>query len=146
MKSTSRELVKASINHQKIDRVPIADAIWPEALEEWHKQGYPENVNPSDYFDFDISYIYMDCSPRFEQKILEGKSDNVTYEDRYGYTASYEKNKVTLDFIDHKTKDRETWEKIKNKWTRAISSILIYIRHGRRLKKAMRNYMLLKNI
>ena len=117
MKPTSRELVKASINHQKIDRVPISDAIWPEALEEWHKQGYPENMNPSDYFDFDISYIYMDCSPRFEQKILEEKSDNVTYEDRYGYTASYEKNKVTLDFIDHKTKDRETWEKIKSRWT-----------------------------
>jgi len=52
----------------------------------------------------------------FRTKNIAGSIKQVSYEDRYGYTACYESHNSTLDFIEHKTKNKETWESSKNRW------------------------------
>lgn len=125
---TSRQRVKAAINprpcgrggvnHQKPDKMPCNESPWPDTVELWHKQGLPKETSVADYFGFDICAMSLDCSPRFEQKIIRHEGQYYTYQDRYGYTARklYGKSS-TIDFSSHVTKDKLSWEKHKHRWT-----------------------------
>ncbi|MGL1890042.1 MAG: hypothetical protein OCD02_00375 [Spirochaetaceae bacterium] len=127
---TSKERVKAAINWEKPDRIPVHEDFWTDTLEVWKEQGFPQNITiypPSlndnksqavdEYFDFDIAVMYLDCSPRYEQKILSHKDDYYIYEDRYGYTAEKPwKKSGSIHYVSVKTKDIETWESTKHRW------------------------------
>ena len=114
---TSRERVKAAINFCKPDRMPCNEAPWPDTIEQWHKQGLPDDVMPADYFGYDICSMFLDCSPRFEQKIIKKEGEYTIYQDRYGYTAKKILNKgSTLDFISHIIEDEPTWQRHMNRW------------------------------
>jgi len=108
---TSRERIKAAIRYEPVDRLPVADQLWQQVPDMWRKQGLPAGVTPEDYFGFDINYTSLDCSARFEQKILERANGFVTYEDRCGYTVRKPDEKSgTLEFLNFITDSRETWE------------------------------------
>lgn len=113
----SRERVKAAINYQKPDRIPCNESPWPDTVEKWYEQGLPKDVSLADYFGFDICSMYLDTSPRFEQKIVERENEYYIFEDRYGYTAKKFFGKAgTIDFISHVTKGQQSWENQKHRW------------------------------
>ena len=125
---THREKVKAAISYLTPYRIPVHEDFWEDTLFEWKKQGLPEYVvqypdhkegsqSITDYFDFDIARIFLDCSPRFEQRIVDRVGEFYTFEDRYGYTAkkSYGKS-GSIHFLDNVTRDRDVWERIKHRW------------------------------
>lgn len=127
---TSKERVKAAINWEKPDRIPLHEDFWTDTPAVWADQGFPETVTiyPPDpdnkinksideHFDFDIALMYLDCSPRYEQKILSHKNEYYTYEDRYGYTAEKPWRKSgSIHYVSVKTTDREAWDRDKGKW------------------------------
>lgn len=114
----SRERVKASINFEKPDHIACGENIWPDTLALWRTQGMPPDVTAEDYFNYDICAMAIDCSPRYEQKILEKKPDWYTYQDRWGYSATKKfEASSSVHFFDHKTPDREAWEANKHRWS-----------------------------
>jgi len=109
-----RERIKTILKHKCPDRIGISDSYWIDTVERWHKEGLPEGMTPSEYFDFDIDYISMDASLRLPERILEETDEYTIYEDKHGFTAKKWKNKSgALGYIDHKIKTREDWEKYK---------------------------------
>jgi uroporphyrinogen decarboxylase len=115
---TSRQRVKAAINFQKVDRLPCDESLWPDTLDLWHTQGMPKDSEPVDYFGWDICGMALDCSPRFEQKILHEDPPWYTYQDRWGYNATKKLGKASsVHFFNHKTDSRETWDSHKYRWS-----------------------------
>ena len=115
---TSRQRVKAAINFQPPDRLPCSESIWPDTLDLWRSQGMPPDVSPEDYFDFDICSMSLDCSPRYEQKIISRDAPWYTYQDRWGYTATKRIGaSSSIHFFDHKTTDQQAWNSNKHRWT-----------------------------
>ena len=74
----------------------------------------PQDVDALDYFDFDLCFMYLDASPRFEQKILHRADGYITFKDRFGYTLRKQEGlSATMEFSDHVTTDRDAWERVK---------------------------------
>jgi uroporphyrinogen decarboxylase len=127
---TSKERVKAAINWKTPDRIPLHEDFWTDTPQVWIEEGFPENItiyppalndhkhiSIDEHFDFDIALMYLDCSPRYEQKILSHKGEYYTYEDRYGYTAEKPWQKSgSIHYVSVKTTDREAWDRDKDKW------------------------------
>ena len=114
---TSRQRVKAAINFQETDRLACSEDPWPDTTELWRSQGLPDNVSLADYFDFDLSSMFLDCSPRFEHKIISRDDPWYTYQDRWGYTATKKLGaSSSVHFFDHKTTDRNAWDATKHRW------------------------------
>ena len=107
----SRERVMRTLRRERPDRAPIRDAPWQDTLARWYAEGLPQDVAIGDYFGFDIDFMSVDASPRFEQKLLSEDDEYQIYADRFGYTVKRAKFRGgTMDFMDHVTKDRAVWE------------------------------------
>lgn len=118
VRMSSRERVKAAIQFKPPDRMPCSESLWPDTVERWHEQGLPRGVPIDDYFGFDIATMSLDCSPRFEQRILSRDGEWYTYQDRWGYSATKKLGKSSsVHFFDHKTIDRDTWDAQKHRWS-----------------------------
>ncbi len=114
---TSRQRVKAALNYQPPDRIPCNESPWPDTLQLWRNQGMPADISLADYFDFDICTMALDCSPRYEQKIISQDSQWITYQDRWGYSATKQFGKAsTIHFFDQKTPDKTAWQNSKHRW------------------------------
>jgi len=108
---TSRERVAAALNFERPDRLPVSDALWDGLQDEWIAEGMPAGVSPADHFDWDISNMFLDVSPRFPTRILARSGGMITYEDRFGYTVKKSDGRSgTLDFLSHKTRTQDDWE------------------------------------
>jgi len=111
---TSRERVTAAVAHEPPDRLPCDESFWEDTIEAWREQGFPRDVAPADYFDFDLRFMYLDTSPRFEQKVLAREGPYVTYADRFGYTVKKFADRCsTMEFRNHVTQDRAAWEHVR---------------------------------
>ncbi len=116
--TNSRERVKAALNFRQPDRLPCNESLWPDTLELWHTQGLPEDVEPDEYFGWDICSMSLDCSPRFEQKVLTRNDPWYTYQDRWGYHATKKIGKASsVHFFNHKTDTKEKWDSHKYRWS-----------------------------
>ena len=112
-----RQRIKAAVNFEKPDQLPCNESPWPDTLALWHSQGLPENIQPEDTFGWDLCSMSLDCSPRFEQKVLSRDNPWYTYQDRWGYTATKKMNQASsVHFFDHKTDSREKWDSHKHRW------------------------------
>ncbi|GAF93917.1 unnamed protein product, partial [marine sediment metagenome] len=80
----SRERVLAALNHEEADRVPIHDQPWAATVERWHKEGLPVEVNPAEYFDYEIVCFDADTSPRFPVRTVEETEEFVIHTTSYG--------------------------------------------------------------
>ncbi len=122
---TSKERVISAINGHRPDKIPVHEDFWSETPEVWKSQGLPERIeyfapeNPKepldnwieDFFDFDLSVMFLDASPRMPQKILNRDGEWYTYTDRWGYTAKKLFGKSgTIEYVDTHTKSREDWK------------------------------------
>jgi len=111
---TSRERVLCAIHHTKPDRIPIAESFWEDTLTRWRNEGLPENITPSEYFDFDIIEMGIDASPRFKAYLIDENEEFMTLQDRFGYVAKKHKGiSRTLDYLSYPAPDRASWEKVK---------------------------------
>lgn len=76
------------------------------------------DVDPADFFDFDLIHMHLDASPRFEQKVLDRADGMITYQDRFGYTVRKQDGRSgSMEFSDHVTTDREAWDRIKPRFS-----------------------------
>jgi uroporphyrinogen decarboxylase len=113
----SRRRVADAVRFRPPDRLPCNESLWPDTLESWYTQGLPAGADPADYFDWDIAAMSLDCSPRFDQRVLSIDEPWYTYQDRWGYTATKKRGKASsVHFFDHKTKDRAAWAAHKHRW------------------------------
>lgn len=113
----SRTRVDHAIHRKPLDRVPRYDSFWEDTLTSWQAQGLPGNVEPCDFFDFDIRAMYLDTSMRFEQKVLRTDAEYITYQDRCGYTVRKAINKSrSMEFSDHVTTDKDAWRKHRHRF------------------------------
>ncbi|MHB0999916.1 MAG: uroporphyrinogen decarboxylase family protein [Armatimonadota bacterium] len=116
---TSHERFTRMFEHKEADRVPIIDGPWGATLERWAKEGLPAGVDFVDFFDLDhVVGIGLDNSPRYESKVLEETDDYAVYTTPWGATLKNWKHIAsTPEFIDFIIKDRESWEKAKERMT-----------------------------
>jgi hypothetical protein len=63
---THRERIQAALQFERPDHLPCHTSPWEDTLAAWREQGLPENVSVEDHFDFDLSFMHLDVSPRFE--------------------------------------------------------------------------------
>ena len=82
-----------------VDRVPILlRDIWPDTMTRWLQEGYPEGVDPEEYFEvepFRTAYIgpHSGLYPEPAEKIIEETETTIIKTDRFGRTVR--------DFKDH---------------------------------------------
>jgi uroporphyrinogen decarboxylase len=111
-----RERIKAAFNHEETDRVPIHDRPWEATVERWHKEGLPEDVNPAEYFNYEIVCFDADTSPRFPAKVIEETDEYITHSTAYGGLVRDHRDYSTpYEVIDYPCKSREDWEAIKER-------------------------------
>jgi uroporphyrinogen decarboxylase len=109
-----RERIRAALRFERPDRLPCHETPWEQTLAAWRKQGLPDGVSLEDHFGFDLAFMYLDTSPRFEQRILKREGGRITYEDRFGYTLEKKEGiSATLDFKSHVTSGKEAWPAVK---------------------------------
>lgn len=96
---------------REVDRLPRHDAYWEDTLALWRTQGLGD-ADPLDLFEMDFDTMYLDLSPRFQQKVLAEDSQLITAQDRAGYVVrKFAGKSRSMEFLDHLTKDRATWER-----------------------------------
>ena len=72
---TTHERFTRMYAHQEADRIPILDSPWKETIDRWCAEGMPTRDYVS-YFDLDkVATIFVDNSPRYEQRVLEETDD-----------------------------------------------------------------------
>jgi uroporphyrinogen decarboxylase len=117
-KMNSRERVTCTLAHREPDRVPVYDAFWIDTLARWRKEGLPADVEPEEYFDFDIRMMGIDASPGFEPELIRNDGEMITLRDRFGYVVQKSRFKSrTLDFISHPVNNRRDWSRVKERFT-----------------------------
>lgn len=112
----SRERVLAALNHEEADRVPIHDSPWAATIEKWQDAGLPVDVNPAEYFDYEIVCFGADTSPRLPVEVVEETEEYVVHTTPYGGLRRDHKDySTTPEIIDYPCKSREDWESIKER-------------------------------
>lgn len=92
---TSRERILAALRHQTLDRIPICeDAIWPETIARWEKEGLPPGVAPIDYFGMDriVRSVGVETS-FFPHEIYEDNPDYCVDLNGEGTVVKWYKNR-----------------------------------------------------
>ena len=113
-----RERVLAALNHEEGDRVPIHDSPWAASIERWHKEGMPEDVNPAEYFDYEIVSFGADTSPQLPVEVLEETDEYVLHTTSFGgLRRDHRDYSTTPQIVDYPCKSREDWERIKGRLT-----------------------------
>ncbi len=109
-----RTRVIHAIERKPLDRIPRFDGLWEDTVTEWEAQGMPKGTDVAELFDWDIRCMFIDASMRAESKVLEKDGEFIVYQDRAGYTVRKIIGKSrALEFVDHVTKDRATWDRLK---------------------------------
>lgn len=113
---TSRERVAKSLRHEEPDRVPIMDGPWKATINRWRKEGFPEDIPPEEYFDYEIAGFMPDFSPRFPVKILEKNEGYIAETTPYGgVRKNFRDYSTTPEVIECPIKTKKDWEKIKER-------------------------------
>ena len=68
---TSRQRIKAAVEFDRPDRLPVGELFWDGTLDRWRKQGMPADGLAEDYFGLDLCIMFLDASPRLPQKLLQ---------------------------------------------------------------------------
>ena len=116
---TSHERFKRMFEHRDADRVPVIDGPWGSTVERWHREGLPDGVSWSSYFDMDkVAGIGVDNGPRFESKVLEETDNYSITTTSWGVTYKNWKHAAsTPGYLDYRVRDRATWAEAKSRMT-----------------------------
>jgi uroporphyrinogen decarboxylase len=112
----SRERMTALLSSQPADRMGLFEHFWPETLNQvWPRQGYPEGAEPSDYFNYDMSFTAggLNSEPfPGRMEILEEDEERKLVRDGRGATLRYWKNKSgTPEHVAFEVTTPEIWKK-----------------------------------
>jgi uroporphyrinogen decarboxylase len=119
----------------------MKDAFWIPTIQRWEREGLSLGTDLSEatgeargtqgqslkakkvwgaydrlyeHFGFDLTYLYIDSSMRFPEKLIEETDEHVIWEDKLGYTNKTYKTGPSVStvggYLDHKVKTREDWE------------------------------------
>jgi hypothetical protein len=116
----SRERFLATMNYEIRDRCPWGEmGFWPETLERWHKEGWPEDVYLNEFFGFDrlreSVNVNMGFIPAFERQILEETERYIIVRRETGIVAKEFKGDLAYhmpQWLDFPLKTRRDWETI----------------------------------
>ena len=113
---TSRERVKAVLEHREPDRVPIQDAPWGSTVSRWHREGLPEEIPVEEYFGFEFVQLGADLSARYPVQTLE-KNENyiLTTTPDGGKQRNFRDYSTTPEVVDTLVKTKEDWFKFKSR-------------------------------
>ena len=115
----SHERISRMYQHKDADRVPIIDSPWAGTLSRWHLEGMPKSVDWRDFFEVDkMEAVFVNISPRFEEKILE-KTDQYTITTScWGVTMkNFNIPDSTPEFLDFNITGPKEWEMAKKRMT-----------------------------
>jgi len=94
--------------------VPIHDSPWAASIDRWHGEGLPVEVNPAEYFGFEIICFGADTSPRFPVEVVEETTEYVVHTTSYGgLRRDHRDYSTTPEIMDYPCKNRADWEAIK---------------------------------
>ena len=115
---TSRQRVQQLLAFQEPDRIGLTDAHWEDTLARWQQEGLPPGVSPSDYFDFDFDWIFMDASLRLPEELLEDTDEYTVRRDKHGFVAKQWKGRAgALGYLEQAVNDRADWERLQDRLT-----------------------------
>jgi len=114
---TSRERFQRMYDHVEADRAPITDIPWDATIERWHREGMPADTSFVDYFGLDhVASIWLDNSPRYEERVIEDAEEHKVYTTRWGVTLKQWKHAAsTPEFLDFTIKDPDSWMEAKER-------------------------------
>lgn len=111
---TSRERILAALNHKEADRVAIQDSPWFTTIRRWHEEGLPKDVDPADYFGYEMSGFGPDTSFQLPTELVEETDEYTIVRNSNGALVKNWKHKTsTPEMIDFTIKDRAAWEQHK---------------------------------
>ena len=105
-----RERIQAALKFEEPDRVPCHETPRDLTLAAWHEPGMPRDVPPADYFGFDLTSLYLDLSPRLEQRVLQREDGMITCTDRFGYTVAKAEGVSSTMHSDHSCPPEATFD------------------------------------
>lgn len=129
---TNKERVKAILNYEKYDRLPIVHfGFWPETLEKWAQQGHVTSYQAQNWSDstpidrqigdkLGFDFGWYNCfspdsfiNPLFETTILKVHSDgSKEFVQSDGVVVVQKDDVCSIPAeIDHLLKDRSSWQK-----------------------------------
>lgn len=116
---TSKERFLRMYAHKEADRVPIIDEPWAGTLARWRNEGMPSDADWRDYFDIDkMEYIWLDITPRYEEKTIEQTDRYRIYTTSWGATLKeFNELDSTPEFLDFTVKTEEAWQEAKKRMT-----------------------------
>jgi len=80
----SRERLQRIFSFKIPDRVGIQDSYWNETILRWIKEGLPEGLDLSEYFDHDFTYINFDQSLLYPEEKIREDEETITVRTSYG--------------------------------------------------------------
>lgn len=115
----THERFKRMYEHKEADRIPVIDSPWGATIERWRREGMPEGVDYVDYFGLDRTVgIWLDNSPRYEEKVLEETPEYKIYTSGWGVTMKQWKHAAsTPEFLEFKVTTPEAWAEAKARMT-----------------------------
>ena len=115
---TCRERMLMALRHERPDRIPIHDSPWVSAVERWHQEGLPAEVNPAEYFDYEMVAFGADTSPGLPVEVVEEDDEYIVRSTQFGGLRRDHKDySSTPEIIDWPCKSREDWEQLKERLT-----------------------------
>lgn len=118
---TGRERVHMALDHKEPDRVPRYDSFWEELIDDYKEKLGLDASAPStaigDKFGFDMELFGLDCSMRFDAKVVEENDEFIVINDRCGYTARKHKDKPLSEFYNHLNTDYDVWKTMKHRFS-----------------------------
>jgi uroporphyrinogen decarboxylase len=116
---TSHERFKRMYEHREADHIPIIDSPWGATIERWHGEGMPDDVSFADYFGLDrVASIWVDSSPRYEQRVIEETEDYRVTTTSWGVTYKNWKHAAsTPQYLGFTVTDPDSWQDAKQRMT-----------------------------
>jgi len=114
---TTHERMTRMYAHREADRAPITDSPWGATIERWRREGLPDGVSFTEYFDLDRFHgIGADNSPRYPQQTIEETDEYVIRTTSWGATLRNWKHAGGVpEFLDFTVKDPDTWADAKKR-------------------------------
>ncbi len=115
---TSRERILAALDRRPPDRLPMWDlSFWPETLERWRGEGFPEGADPVAYFNLDPVACVNDLfDPSFglPEQTIEETAEYRIHRDRYGKTIKTLRNSYDPPCtLSPAIRDWDDWRRMK---------------------------------
>ncbi len=108
---TTHERMTRMYEHREADRVPVTDGPWASTLERWYREGIPEGMPYTQYFELDnFAGVSVNNSPRYPCKVLEETDEYTVSTSAWGATLrSWRHAGGVPEFVDFLVKDPDSW-------------------------------------